>query len=245
MDAVTHSPPRPDSLAAAAELNMTDSSYLHGIDVSHYQGTINWASVAGSGISFAMCKATEGTTYQDPTFEANFEGIQEAGLYRGAYHFARPASNATAQADFFVETVSATGNAFNSRTMQLVLDLETDDGLGPSAVWSWVQTFVARIKVLTGRPCIIYTGYYFWNDNVGAPTDNLDCPLWIASYTSPDPVGTPTAWSEVGWAFWQYDDNGAATPGGAAASIPGISGNVDVDYFQNGGVYPSMDSLCY
>ena len=46
-------------------------------------------------------------------------------------------------------------------------------------------------------------------------------------------------------AFWQYDDNGASTPGGAAGTIPGISGNVDVDYFMNGGVYPNIDALCF
>ena len=167
-------------------------------------------------------------------------------MYRSAYHFARPAaSSGSAQAEYFVATVNTAGGYNDTSTYQLVLDLEDSDGLGASAVWTWVQDFVQRIKSLTGRAPIIYTGYYFWQDNVGAPTDNLDCPLWIAAYTSSAESYVPPAWSGVGWAFWQYDDNGAASPGGAAASIPGISGNVDVDYFKNGGAYPSLGALCY
>jgi len=192
-----------------------------------------------------MAKATEGTTYTDPTFATNFAGMSAAGLYRGAYHFARPASDATQQAEYFVNTVKAAGGfSSGTKTMQLVLDLETSDGLGASAVWAWVQEFTSVVKAMTGKPAIIYTGYYFWNDSVGG-TSNLDCPLWIASYTSPAPAGIPTPWAGVGWAFWQYDDNGASSPGGAAGSIPGINGNVDVDYFQNQGTYPSLGALCF
>jgi GH25 family lysozyme M1 (1,4-beta-N-acetylmuramidase) len=61
---------------------------------------------------------------------------------------------------------------------------------------------------------------------------NLNAPLWIASYTKTNPAGIPKAWSSSGWTFWQYDDNGASAPGGSPGSIPGIAGNVDVDYFK-------------
>lgn len=219
--------------------------YLCGIDVSHYQGQISWDKTATDNISFAMAKATEGTTYVDPTFATNFQGMQDAGIIRGAYHFARPGSDAKTQADFFVDTVISAGGYNASRTMQLVLDLEAADDLSAAEVWAWVQTWTAQVKQRTGRPPIIYTGYYFWNDSVGAPTDNLDSPLWIASYTSPAPVGIPTAWKSLGWAFWQYDDNGATVPGGSSSAVPGISGNVDVSYFQNSGNYPSLESLCF
>ena len=58
-----------------------------------------------------------------------------------------------------------------------------------------------------------------------------DSPLWLASYTAPQPAGVPSAWSA--WTFWQYDDNAAAAPGGPAGSVPGIAGHsVDVDYFR-------------
>jgi hypothetical protein len=55
---------------------------------------------------------------------------------------------------------------------------EAADGLGPDQVWAWVQAFVAEVKALTGNPCLMYTGYYFWKDHVGNPSDNLGCPLW-------------------------------------------------------------------
>ena len=226
------------SLAALARAETFDAStnsnasYLRGIDVSHYQGSIDWQKVAGSGISFACAKATEGNTYVDKTFATNWKGMHAAGIVRCAYHFARPASNATSQALHFVQTVQNAGGYASSKTLQLMLDLETNDKLGPKAVWAWVQEFVGEIKRLTGRPAIIYTGYYFWNGQVGAPTDNLDCPLWVASYTHPAPAGIPKAWPS-GWTFWQYNDNGASAPGGAAGHIPGVSGkSVDVDYFK-------------
>jgi GH25 family lysozyme M1 (1,4-beta-N-acetylmuramidase) len=78
---------------------------INGIDVSHYQGTINWTSVKSAGIEFAICKATEGTTYTDPTFATNYSHMKSKGITRGAYHFARPASDAVTQARFFVNTV--------------------------------------------------------------------------------------------------------------------------------------------
>ena len=77
-------------------LNST-SSYLRGIDVSHYQGNINWSKVATSGIKFACAKATEGITYVDPSFSANWVGMKSVGLTRCAYHFAHPKEDAATQ----------------------------------------------------------------------------------------------------------------------------------------------------
>ena len=85
-----------------------------------------------------------------------------------------------------MNTVLGSGGFNDTSTYQLVLDLEVNDGLPSSSVWAWVQTFVAKMKQLTGRPPIIYVGYYFWKDDVGG-TSNLDCPLWIASYTRRHP----------------------------------------------------------
>eukprot|EP00211_Chloroparvula_japonica_P016237 CAMPEP_0119126364 /NCGR_PEP_ID=MMETSP1310-20130426/5321_1 /TAXON_ID=464262 /ORGANISM="Genus nov. species nov., Strain RCC2339" /LENGTH=192 /DNA_ID=CAMNT_0007116521 /DNA_START=163 /DNA_END=741 /DNA_ORIENTATION=- len=191
-----------------------------------------------------MAKATEGLSYVDPMFATNYQAMKANGLYRSAYHFAHPSEDAASQAQHFVDTVNSAGGFQDSSTFQLVLDLEDDDGLSSSQVWSWVQTWVSKMKVLTGKPPVIYTGCYFWNDSVGG-SSNLDCPLWVASYTSPDPSCIPSAWSSVGWAFWQYDDNGARYPGGPAESIPGIEGNVDVNYFRNCCAYPDISYLCY
>jgi len=199
---------------------------LHGIDVSNYQGTVNWVSVKNAGNSFAFAKATEGTTYTDPSFARNWYYMQQAGIVRGAYHYGRPGSDPVAQAKFFVTQV---GN--RSGALQLVLDLETTDGRTPAQVWAWTQSFMAEIQTLTGKPGIIYTGYYFWRDSVGNPTNNLNCPLWIAAYGVSSPM-VPPAWST--WTFWQYSDTG---------SVPGVSGAVDLDYFH--GTLTNLKALTF
>ena len=205
---------------------------LHGIDVSNYQGNVNWNSVKAAGNSFGFCKATEGTTYTDPYLHQNWANMQSAGLVRGAYHYGHPGTSATAQAQYFVNAVQAAGGfAGGTNSLQLVLDLETTDGLSPSQVWAWTQSFIAEIKTLTGRPGIIYTGYYFWRDNVGNPTNNLNCPLWVAAYGVSSPM-VPPAWGY--WTFWQYSDTG---------SVPGVSGNVDTDYFN--GSLTGLHALCF
>ena len=158
---------------------LTNATMLRGIDVSHYQGTVDWAKVASvPGMTFACAKASEGTTYVDEQFKANWGGMKSAGLFRCAYHFARPGSNATAQAMFFVNTVNGAGGfAAGTKSLQLMLDLEQTDGQSQAAVWAWTQEFVATLKRLTGRPAIMYTGHYFWTGSVGDPDDNLNCPL--------------------------------------------------------------------
>jgi GH25 family lysozyme M1 (1,4-beta-N-acetylmuramidase) len=196
---------------AAARAAGTDYS-IQGIDVSHWQGTVNWSSVKGSGKTFAFCKATEGTTYTDPTFATNWSHMKSAGLIRGAYHFGRPGSDPTTQANRFVNVVKPV-----SGDLQLVLDIEATDGKTPSQVRSWIVTFINRVKTLTGRPGIIYTGFYFWRDSAGNGS-NLNCPLWLAAYVSNPAAYVPAAWST--WSFWQYTSSG---------SVSGVSGNVDRD----------------
>lgn len=233
---------RGDSVAVGSTLGLplpeAVAAHRNGIDVSNHQGNVNWSAVRSSGITFAFVKATEGTGFTDPYINKNIVGMKGAGIVPGAYHFARIGSDATAQANLFTNVVRrANGGSFKGM-LQLVLDLEEGgrDGRSPAQVWAWTQTFVARVKAVTGRPCIIYTGFYFWRDRVGDPNNNLNCPLWLAAYTSESQTGrlTPRAWSRVGWAFWQYTESGR---------VPGVSGNVDRDYFRNGGSYPNINNL--
>ncbi len=81
-------------------------------------------------------------------------------------------------------------------------------------VWAWVRAFLARVRSRTGRPGIIYTGFYFWRD----PADSLSCPLWLAAYVSDPTRYVPRAWRT--WGFWQYTSSG---------SVSGVSGRVDRD----------------
>ena len=219
-------------LTACFLLGLTGSgteAALKGIDVSNYQGTINWASVKKAGYTFAFAKATEGTTFTDRYFAANWQGMKKAGIIPGAYHFGHPGTDAVAQAKYFVNTVKAAYGGL-SGGLQLALDLETTDGQTPAQVKAWVATFCNEIKTLTGKPGIIYTGFYFWRDDAGNSTSNYDCPLWIASYTSSPTI--PVAWTY--YTFWQYSDSG---------SVSGISGNVDLDTFN--GTLTNLKALTF
>jgi GH25 family lysozyme M1 (1,4-beta-N-acetylmuramidase) len=99
----------------------------------------------------------------------------------------------------------------------MTLDIEVTDGKTSSQVRSWIVSFINRIKTRTGRPGIIYTGFYFWRDSAGNGS-NLNCPLWLAAYVSNPANYVPAAWST--WSFWQYTSSG---------TCPGVSGNVDRD----------------
>jgi len=212
------------------------AAHLPGIDVSNFQGNVNWSAVHSAGTTFAFAKATEGTGFTDAFINQNIAGMKQVGIIPGAYHFGHPSIDPVAQANHFTSVVKAANGGTFSGLLQLVLDLETTDGLAPSQVFAWTKSFVAQVTAVTGRPCIIYTGFFFWRDSVGNPNNNLNCPLWLAAYVPEAQTASliPQAWASVGWAFWQYTDTG---------SVPGVSGNVDRDFFKNTGAYPNINAL--
>jgi lysozyme len=190
-----------------------------GIDVSHYQGVVDWIKVKATGIVFAFTKATEGVSNTDAQFSTNWAGIRNAGLVRGAYHFFHPAQDPAAQADHFVQTV-----ALSTGDLPPVLDVETADSASNSAVQSGVKTWLDTVAARTGVTPMIYASPGFWNGRFTG--DFSSYPLWIAQYGVPAPK-IPNGWTN--WNFWQYSQSGKAD---------GISGSVDLDYFQG-----SMDDL--
>lgn len=205
-------------VASSAISYCAGSATVKGIDVSHYDGAIDWAAVAGAGIGFAFMKATEGTTLVDSALAANWKGAGAHGVVRGAYHFFHPASDAVAQADFFVATagVPAPGD------LPLTLDLEADDGLKPADVAAAARTFLARVADKSGRTPIVYTSTRFFDTVLGGPAGFDGYTLWDAQWTTACPNVPTPAWSA--WRFWQYS---------ATGTVPGIagSGNVDLDEF--------------
>ena len=209
---------------SAAKLQPASSSDVGGIDVSSYQhpggAAIGWASVRGSGIGFAFVKATESTGYVNPYFTKDVKAARAAGIDVGGYHFARPAYSATAQADAFAaELRTADGN------LPPVLDLEDNGGLGVAALQSWTATFLTRVRADVGMTPIVYTGPYFWADDLGGWKASPAFPLWIAQYTTaaaPDATGAWTAWT-----FWQWTDGAYFSP----KAVPGVAGTVDRDRF--------------
>ena len=91
--------------AAGAALAAGPDYELQGIDVSNYQGFVDWAAVRASGKRYAFCKATEGRTFTDAKFLSNYAAMRQNGILRGAYHYGRPGSDPVMQADFFLNTV--------------------------------------------------------------------------------------------------------------------------------------------
>lgn len=205
----------------------SSNNWLKGIDVSKWQQGINWMSVKNAGTVFAFCKASEGASYIDPYFTQNWPAMKIAGVLRGAYHYGHPNVDPTAQAEHFMRTVRPVKG-----DLPLVLDLESHDNKTKPQIWAWTQTFVNRIKAKMGRAPIIYTGFYFWKDEVGNPTNNLGCPLWLPNYGSSPANLIPAAWNS--WTFWQYSSTG---------TIPGITGNCDRNYFN--GSLSQLRALAY
>ncbi len=195
-----------------------------GIDISHWQGTINWTKVAAAGKRFAYMKASEDTWYVDPTYATNRAQANANGLLVGAYHFSQPNAtigSATAQADHFLDTATPA-----SGDLLPVLDLERTGGLGQNKLIAWVQEYMARIYERTGVQGVIYCSPNFWRTNMGDTTwfsDNGYDVLWVAHWTTATtPIVPGGAWGGDGWTFWQYTSDG---------SVPGISGRVDLNRY--------------
>lgn len=190
-----------------------------GIDVSHYQGTVDWARVAASGVRFGVVKATQGTTYVDPLFQANWPALKAAGLVRGAYHFFTPGDDPEQQAHHFLSTVS-----LEDGDLVPALDVETSNGHTAAEVVQGVESWLAVVEKETGCVPILYTAPGFWKTLGTSQFGRY--PLWVAEYGVQTPA-LPSGWSH--WTFWQHSETG---------TVPGVSGTVDLDLFAG-----TMDQL--
>ncbi|MCD6497480.1 MAG: hypothetical protein J7M25_04145 [Deltaproteobacteria bacterium] len=196
---------------------------VDGIDVSYWQGIINWDQVAGDGIVYAFIRVSDGDPSNangvaDSQFDENWSHARAAGLIVGAYQFFRPNQDVIAQANFLL---SKLGGAVTSGDLPPVIDVEVNGGLSDSQVVSAIQQWIDRVEGQLGVQPIVYTSASLWSQYTDNSAAFADYPLWVAHYTSPSgPFWVPDAWSN--WEFWQYSSSG---------SVAGISGNVDMDFF--------------
>ena len=190
---------------------------VHGIDVSKYQGDIDWSAVRRAGIDFAFIKATEGGDHADDRFLDNWQAAGAAGMPRGAYHyyyFCRPALE---QAAWFINHVPKDATA-----LPPVLDLEWTHKsktctFRPDAasVQSEARIFLAALTAYYGRRPVIYTTVDFYRDN---ELWHLDYPFWLRSV-----AGHPSdVYPGQQWHFWQYTGTGL---------VEGIAGPTDLNVF--------------
>jgi len=179
-----------------------------GIDVSGYQGNVNWASQWNAGKRFVWTKATEGTGYTNPYFAQQYNGAYNQGFIRGAYHFALPNNSSGAtQANFFSNNGGGWSN--DGRTLPGALDMEynpygaTCYGLSKASMTSWILDFSDTYKARWDKYPAIYTSASWWNQCVGASFSTTN-PLWVARYAS-DPGALPYDWGT--WTVWQYSSS--------------------------------------
>jgi GH25 family lysozyme M1 (1,4-beta-N-acetylmuramidase) len=189
------------------------SGTVEGVDVSEYQGAINWHAVHASGRVFGIARISDGTGHVDPTFGSNYAAMQAEGMVRGSYQFFRASEDPIAQANLVLASIGALGPG----DLPPMLDVEVTDGQGNATIDANIASWVNHIKSATGRAPLVYTGPYFWQQ-IGNPA-SLGTTLVVADWGPSCPL-VPQAWG--GWQFWQYADNG---------SVGGIGGAVDLDRF--------------
>ena len=207
--------------ALYGDANYPEGYEIHGIDISHYQGDIDWddlsnAMIEGCPLRFVMIKSTEGSTRLDSKFKENFRQAREYGYIRGAYHFWSNKSSARDQAYHFLNKVR-----LEDGDLPPVLDVEhkpKDSSVEDIQrdVLTWLNIVEDKYHV---KP-IIYTYYKFKDKYLSAPVFN-DYPYWIAHYYV-DKVEYKGPWK-----FWQHTD---------AGKLPGIKGYVDFNIY-NGSFY--------
>ena len=167
-----------------------------GVDVSKWQGVMDWGKAAAMGVRFALCKASEGTSYLDPTFQRNANEARAQGMLVGAYHFIRPIVDVTQQADNFKKRIGDFKLDFPP-----VLDCEASDQLGLEAVNNFVYKLA---KLMMGFQewayPMIYTSQGWWNANVKADKFWAHCPLWVANWKVIKPR-LPRDWKD--YLIWQ------------------------------------------
>jgi lysozyme len=191
------------------------ASTLTGVDVSTYQGNVNWSQVKASGRTFAIVRVSDGLNYPDAKFAQNWPGVKAAGLVRGVYQYFRPGQDANLQAKMLLDKVAAAGG-LQAGDLPPVLDVETSDKLAAATVVARVKIWLTAVEKAIGDKPIIYTGAHM-SDVIGTAFAGYE--LWVANYGVTCPL-MPSGWTD--WQFWQNSDSG---------NVPGISGNVDTDFF--------------
>lgn len=204
-----------------------DVVYTQGVDVSSYQGEIDWETLQAQGIQFVFIKATEGNAWVDPRFKKNWKGASKCdGLRFGAYHFMSFRTSGEEQAASFIDTVPK-----NKHALPPVIDIELYDEFveRPPTSKHFRETLDPILEALEeryGKQPIIYTNTYVYEWYIEG---NYDNPIWIADLSLPRklPDGNP-------WLFCQYSYEG---------QLEGYEGEeeyIDLDVF-NGSVEELQD----
>ena len=190
---------------------------VHGVDVSRWQGDIDWVKLRTQGANFAFIKATDGGDHLDPMFQKNWRKAKEAGIKRGAYHFFYWCRVASSQAEWFIRNVPKDPDA-----LPPVIDAEYNGESSCKKRLSRAQ-YVEKIRVFSemlerhyGKRPIIYTAPDFYEDNLSGELTNH--PFWLRSVAAHPSKRYPNR----RWVFWQYSGSGLSH---------GVTGKIDLNVF--------------
>lgn len=190
---------------------------VHGIDVSRFQGDIDWHAAAHAGVNFAFIKATEGGDLLDAEFTRNWHAAARAGVLRGAYHFYYFCTDARTQARWFIRNVPRGAGA-----LPPVLDMEWNPHSptcqkrpAPAVVRREMNVFLNRLERHYGQRPIVYTTPQFYREN---DLGRVRAEFWLRSVAKP----LAEVYPGQHWHFWQYSGTGI---------VRGIGGDVDLNAF--------------
>lgn len=190
---------------------------VHGVDVSRWQGEMDWVKLRSQGANFAYIKATDGGDHLDPMFKKNWREANQAGLKRGAYHFFYWCRAASEQADWFIRNVPKEAGA-----LPPVIDVEWNGESrckrrpSRAQVLEKMQVFMDRLERHYGQRPIIYTAPDFYADNLKG--EFLDYPFWLRAVAQHPSKVYPGR----KWVFWQYSGSGLSH---------GVTGKIDLNVF--------------
>ena len=190
---------------------------VHGVDISRWQGEIDWAKLRGQGANFVYIKATDGGDHLDPMFKKNWRAADRAGLKRGAYHFFYWCRTAGEQADWFIRNVPRVAGA-----LPPVIDVEWNGESrcrkrpSRAKVLEKMQVFMDKLEAHYGQRPIIYTAPDFYRDNLRGAFENY--PFWLRAVAQHPSKVYPGR----KWVFWQYSGSGLSQ---------GVRGRIDLNVF--------------
>lgn len=201
----------------APKIFFSDGSYLHGLDMSHYQGRISWQDVASDPHSgYIYLKATEGASLVDDTYEYNFREARKVGLKVGSYHFFRANVSAKEQFENFMSVVDK-----SKQDLLPLIDVEIlPRGISIYQFHARLEDFLKMVEKEFGKKPMIYTGKNFYNKYF-ADSKFKKYKFMIAAYTIDEPVLD----NDDDYLIWQYTGKGSAK---------GVRGHVDMSRFRGG-----------
>lgn len=200
--------------------------YEKGIDVSHWQGTIDWKKVADDGIQHVFIKMSEGETYTDPKFYDNWYGAKSVGLNVNAYHYFRAINN-TSENQFANINRNLNLVKFDPSIHLLAIDVEKrgNEKASKDEMADHLQKLLELIKrdIPFDGNIILYCSPAYWDSAINWEKYDFSIyPLWIANWNVEKPR-IPQTWQRSGltWSWWQYSSKG---------KLNGINGPVDLDW---------------